>query len=159
MTAAQHNPLNSAIATEQQLQQAKAAAAKAKRKYRFLSRLVDKRVQKQQNKQLAARASKAEREWKAGRYAAFYKTVSRLFKDAPAKAGSQGLLSKDGQSLYRSPEEQLKRFTEYFAEVFSGDCVSPEQQELMEGMIARLEHTMNGCVTGQQPCRQQQRQR
>lgn len=127
---------------QQHLRQAKAAVDKAKRRYRFLSRLVERRVQKQHNKQLAARASKAEREWKAGCYAAFHKAVSRLFKDAPAKGGAQGLLSKDDQSLFRSPEEPLKRFTKYFAEVFSSGCVNPQQQEHMEGIIAQLEGTV-----------------
>jgi exonuclease III len=122
-----------------QVQVAAAAAAKAKRRYRFFSRLVDRRLEKQRNAELAAQASKAERQWKAGHLSAFHKTVSRLFKDKPVKAGAQGLLSKDGRSVYRSTREQLTRFTEYFAEVFSGECITPEQQQQMEQLIAQLE--------------------
>jgi hypothetical protein len=52
------------------------------------------------------------------------------------------LLSKDGPSLFRSREAQLKRFTKYFAEVLSSGCVNPQQQEHMKGMTAQLEGTV-----------------
>lgn len=123
----------------QQLQHASAAAAKAKRRYTFLSRLVDKRVRKQHNAQLAAHAKKAEHLWKTGRMAAFHQTVSQLFKDQPAKTGAQGLLSKDGNTIYRSTQEQLSRFTEYYAELFAGESVTSEQQQQMEQLISQLE--------------------
>jgi hypothetical protein len=124
---------------QQQVTCAATAAGKAKRKYRYLSRLVDRRLTKQRNIQLAAHAAKAERQWKAGHLAAFHKTVSKLFKDKPAKTGAQGLLSKDGSSVYHSTREQLTRFTEYFAEVFSGECVTPEQHQHTEQLMAQLE--------------------
>ncbi len=118
---------------------AAAAAAKAKRRYRFFSRLADRRLQKQRNAELAAQASTAERQWKAGHLSAFNKTVGRLFKDKPARTGAQGLLSKDGRSVYRSTREQLTRFTEYFNEVFSGESITPEQHQQLEQLIAQLE--------------------
>jgi hypothetical protein len=133
---------------QQQVTCAAAAAEKAKRKYRHLNHLVDRRLAKQRNIQLAAHAAKAERQWKAGHLAAFHKTVSRLFKDKPTKTGAQGLLSKDGSSVYRSTQEQLTRFTEYFAEVFSGECVTPEQQQHMEQLIARLETLLLASAAG-----------
>lgn len=72
--------------------------------------------------------------------AAFHKTVSKLFRDKPAKVGTQGLLSKDGRSTFRSTREQLQRFTTYFAEASSGEWrVTPEQQQQREEVIAQLE--------------------
>jgi hypothetical protein len=87
---------------------------------------------------LAAQAAKAERQWKAGHLAAFHKTVSKLFRDKPARTGAQGLLSKDGRSVYRSTQQQLERFTEYFHEVFSGECVTPEQQRQFYSFLCSL---------------------
>jgi hypothetical protein len=145
-SAAQRNPPSAAPSMQQavpeqhvHLQQATAAADTAKRRFRFLCRLVDQRVQKLHVHQLAARASNAERKWKSGCYAALHKTVGWLFEDALTKVGAQGLLSKHGQFLSRGPNEQLKHFTVYFAEVLSSGRINPQQQEHMEGMEAQLE--------------------
>jgi hypothetical protein len=45
-------------------------------------------------------------------------------------------------AVYRSTQEQLTRCTEYFAEVFSGDFVTPDQQQHMEQLIAQLENLL-----------------
>jgi len=141
-------PSNSRRVLEEQVQGAAAAATKAKRRHTFLSRLVQRRVEKHRNAQLAAQARKAERQWKAGHLAAFHKTVSKLFKGQPAKAGSQGLLSKDGRSVYRITHEQLQRFTEYFAEVFSGESLTLEQQQHMEQLIQQVETLLQPSTEG-----------
>lgn len=69
----------------QQVAFAKAGAAKARRKYHFLSRLVTRRGEKQRNAQLAAHMRKAERQWQAGHLAACHKTVSKMLGTSPPK--------------------------------------------------------------------------
>jgi hypothetical protein len=64
--------------------------------------------------------------------------LGKLFRDKPARTGAQSLLSKDGRAVYHSTQ-QLERFTEYFSEVFSSECVTAEQQQQMEQLIAQVE--------------------
>lgn len=47
-----------------------------------------------------------------------------------SRTGALGLFSKAGHSLYCSTWQQLTRLTRYFTEVFSGECVRPQQQQM-----------------------------
>jgi len=57
-------------------------------------------------------------------------------------------LSKYGRSVYRSTHEQLQRFTEYFAEVFSGESLTLEQQQHMEQLIQQVETLLQPSIEG-----------
>jgi len=67
-------------------------------------------------------------------------------------------------------QEQLSRFSEYFAEVFSSEDINAEQQQHMEQLITDMQQTLNTCSspgsddgtaesTAQQKVQQQQEQR
>ena len=89
---------------------AAAAADRAKRNYNILSRAVERRVESDLQRFLTAQAAEAGQLWKAGRMSAFHKLVQTMFKGKPAAVGSSGIKSDDGNTTYRSVQEQLKRF-------------------------------------------------
>ena len=128
----------------QKLEAATAAADLSRRKYRTLVHTVNRCVSRDQHRHLARLADDATACWQAGRLADFHRLVSKIFKPRQSAAGAQGINSKDGRVTYRSVREQLRRFSEYFAEVFSSDDINAEQQQHMEQLIADMQNSMCG---------------
>ncbi len=128
----------------QKLQAATAAADLSRRKYRDLVHTVNRCVRRDQHRHLARLADDATACWQAGKLADFHKLVSKIFKPQQPAAGAQGINSKDGRVTYRSVQEQLRRFSEYFAEVFSSEDINAEQQQHMEQLIADMQKTLCG---------------
>ena len=119
---------------------------------------MESRVESDLQRHLTAQAAEAEQLWKSGRLSAFHKLVQSMFKRKQAAVGSAGISSKDGKTTYRSVQEQLKRFQEHFAEVFSCDSISAEQQAEMEQLISNVEDAIRNRTNKQQQQGGQQQQ-
>ena len=94
----------------------------------------------------------------AGRMSDFLKLVQSMFNGKQAAVGEKEIKSADGKTTYRSVQEQLKRFQEHFAEVFSCDSISAEQQAEMEQLISNVEVAIRSRTYGQQQQQEGQQQ-
>jgi hypothetical protein len=64
-----------------------------------------------------------------------YKLGSRIFKPQQPAVGAQGINSKDSRVTYRSVQEQLRRFSEYFAEVFSSEDINVNSSSTWSSLL------------------------